>query len=215
MTVGAGVLVERTRVSLDVTILTNERGPIGSGLVGVQFEVHCIVIELGRSPIGRGVTGGAVLAKLTRMRVILLVTGETVGGCVLKVGVLVTRLARDIRVSAFKLECKLRVIYSTVPTLCGMTGSTVGTKLTGMFIIFGVTGETIRRDPFVFVIDMTELTLNGIVFADQFETGKVVIELGRLAPSFRRMTDTAFSPKLTLMLIVFLMAVVTFLRGSL
>ena len=88
MTIGAGVLVEGPRITLDMTILTSECCPIGSGLVSVQLEVHCIVIELSRGPIGGGVTGSAVLAELTGVSVILLMTGETICRRVLKVSVL-------------------------------------------------------------------------------------------------------------------------------
>ncbi len=117
--------------------------------------------------------------------------------------------------TAFKLEGKLRVIDRPVPAFCGMARGAVGAELARVFVILGVTGETIRRDALVFIVDVTELALNRVVFTDQFETGKVVIELGRLAPSFCGMTDSALRTELTLMLVVFLVAVVTFLRGGL
>lgn len=107
------------------------------------------------------------------------------------------------------------MIHGPVPALSGMAGGAVGAELARMFIILGVTGETIGRDTLIFIVDVTLLTLNGIVFADQFEAGKVVIELGRLAPSFCGVTDSALRTELTLMLVVFLVAVVTFLRGGL
>lgn len=198
-----------------MAILTSERRPVRPRLMGVQLEVHCIVIELSRGPINNGVTGGAVRAELTGMSVIFFMAGETICGCVLEVGIFMARLARNIRMTAFELEGKLRVIDRAVPTLGSMAGGTVSAELARVFIILGVTGETIGRDALVFIINVTELTLNGVVFSDQFETGKIVIELGRLAPSFCSVTDSTLRSELTLMLVVFLMAVVTLLRGSL
>ncbi len=73
-----------------MTILTSERGSIGSGLMGIQLEVHRVVIEFGRSPIGSGMTGSAIFAELPGVSIILLMAGETVCRRVLKICVLVT-----------------------------------------------------------------------------------------------------------------------------
>lgn len=52
------------------------------------------------------------------------------------------------------------------------------------------------------------------MFADQFEVGQAVIELGRLAPAFWCVANSAQSSKLAVVPVFILVAGVTILRGD-
>ncbi len=61
-----------------------------------------------------------------------------------------------------------------------MTGRTICAKLAVMTIILFMAGITISRCALEDIVDMARLTLDLSMFAFEFESCKIVIELGRL-----------------------------------
>src|SRR5512132_2835395 len=77
-----------------------------------------------------------------------------------------------------------------VPTGRIMTNRAIRAILTIVGILLSMTGKTIRRRTFVFLILMARFTRDIVVPAFKFECGKVVIEFRR-GPAIRSVTLTA------------------------
>ena len=88
------------------------------------------------SPIIGRVTTAALIAKLTRVCVVLGVTGGAVHGRALEDTALMATLASHIGMFAFEMECKLRVVYCSVPFIGRVAGGAVCAKYAVVFVIF-------------------------------------------------------------------------------
>ena len=133
------------------------------------------------SPIIGRVTTAALIAKLTRVRVVLGVTGGAVHGRAFEDTALMTTLAGHIGMFAFEMECKLRVVYlGRFPAIRCVAGSTIRSKLTVVFIILGVAGETILRGGLQVReftrVDMALGTCGQGVPANQIERHLIMVE---------------------------------------
>lgn len=160
------------------------------------------MVKGGRGPILRGVTFAALIAEPTVVRIILLVAVHALHGRTGKDGVDVTAFARDIHMPALEREGKLGMIHSTVPAFGNMTQFALRSQRAFMLVILFVAGETIRGNALVNIVLVTIRAGNGGVLAAQFEVCKFMIELCRLAPAFRVVTDTALGAKSSLVLII-------------
>ena len=105
-----------------------------------------------------------------------------------------------------QMECKLGVIHlGGFPAVRCMTGSALGTKLALMRVILGVAGTAVLRRAFEDSVDMAFLASHCGVFAVKMECEQGMIHL-RIFPAFGRMTRCAVGSKLTVVMVIFLMA---------
>ena len=79
------------------------------------------MIESCGRPILGGVTGPALIAKSSRMCIILFMTGDTVHGRANKDSVDMAALASDCGVFSIQFECKFRMIDRPVPSIRNVT----------------------------------------------------------------------------------------------
>jgi hypothetical protein len=86
-----------------------------------------------------------------------------------------------------------------------VTDAAILTKVPLMLIILLMTGETGRIRALENIVDMTIRAFHIGMFAFQFESREIVIKDGRL-PTRSRVTDAAVLSKLSVMLIIFLVA---------
>ena len=121
MTVGTDSLVKRRGVILYMTILTNECRAIGFGLMGGKFEGNGIVIKCCRCPILCGVTCSALIAKSSRVRIILFMTVGAVHWRANKDRIDMAAFASNCGVLSIQFERKFRMVDGPVPSICDMT----------------------------------------------------------------------------------------------
>lgn len=82
-----------------------------------------------------GMAGFALRAKLTCVRIVLCMAGNTICRCVLEIRIFMAAFACNNGVFPFEFECELRMIHCPVPAIRCVTGSAVGSKLTVMLVI--------------------------------------------------------------------------------
>ena len=98
-----------------------------------------------------------------------------------------------------------------LPTIGSVAPTTICSKLAIMLVILLMAGKAILRRAFEHVVDVALLAFYVRVFALQLERGQVMVERGVL-PTIRGVTRPAIRPKLSVVMIVFLMARITILR---
>ena len=113
---------------VDMAALTFKRG-----VASRQFEGGLIVVKGVSLPAGRGVAGGAVISELARMAVILIVAGIAVGGCLLKVCIIMAALTGQPNVFASQDEFKGIVIEGRRSPICSsVAGAAIAAQLAGL-----------------------------------------------------------------------------------
>ena len=154
-----------------------------------EREARKLVIEGHLRPaIGR-MAGAAVIAKLTPMLVILLVTGDTLSRCVDELPVDVTTVAGCIQMGTRKWEDGLSMIEDELgPLRRQVAGATILEELACMDIGFNVTlcAEPWNSHPLT--IDVARFALHVKMAADQNVTRKLMRK-ERLAPGIRCMAS--------------------------
>ena len=94
------------------------------------------MVKAGETPTVGHVTCSALHAKCARVCVVLGVTGGAVHGRALEDTALMATLASHIGMFAFEMECKLRVVYCSVPFIGRVAGGAVCAKYAVVFVIF-------------------------------------------------------------------------------
>jgi hypothetical protein len=100
------------------------------------------------------------------------------------------------------------------PARNGMADSTIGPKLPGMRFVLGMAGDTGRVSALISPVLVAVQTLQVRVTAFQQEPSCAVVEGGKF-PAFRGMANCALGAHVSLMDIVFQVAVFTSLGGVL
>ena len=100
------------------------------------------------------------------------------------------------------------------PGRSGMTASTVLTKLAVVMVIFLMAGKAVRWRALEDAVDMTFFAERGRVNTGQLEGCQVVIKTGGF-PGRSGMTTSAVLAKLTVVMVIFLMAGEAIRRGTL
>lgn len=135
------------------------------------------------------------------------VAGGAIGGCAFEDVVFVTVGAGHIGMSAFQLEGRQVVVKGGVfPVFGGVAGGAIGAKLTVVMVVFGVAVNALAGCAFEEVVFMAVITGHVGVFPFQLESGKVMVKGGRF-PGFGRVAGGAISAKLTVVRVVFGVAV--------
>ena len=157
-------------------------------------------------PIGGIVAGGALRTIGTIMRVIRGVTGSTVLRRAFEDSVDMAILTGHSCMLTIKVEGKLRVIHiGGLPTFGRMTTSALVAKLAFVSVILGMAGGTILRRAFEDTVHMTILASHCRMFSIQMECEFGMIHLCIL-PAFGRVTGRAVGSKLTVVMVILLMA---------
>ncbi len=141
-----------------------------------EVKPDCAVIEYSGTPTVDDVTGFALRSKLTYMNIV--VAGGTIHRRTFEHSILVAAFAGNSGVLAFQLESELGMVNGSVPAFGSVAGGAVGAVTAVMLIVFGVAGITVLGNAFVDTVNVAGVAGDAGVFADQFESGKVVIELG-------------------------------------
>lgn len=135
------------------------------------------MVKRSRQPGTGGMAGLAIRSELAVVGVILLVAGITVAGSALENIVDMAAQASHIDMCAGQLEGEQVVVKTGwQPAICGVTGSAVCSVLAVVFIIFLVAGIAVCGRAGEDLIDMATLAGHTGVFADQLESGQVVIK---------------------------------------
>jgi len=179
----AGIAILR-RTLEDVVHVT-----LGTGHIQVpacQLESCKIVVKFCRLPaIGR-MTGSAIRAELTVVRVILFMAGIAILRSTFEDAIHMAFLAGHAQMFSNQRECKFGMIDTDlVPTFGCMAGGAIGAKLAAMFVILLVTRETIRWRPFKHPIDVAFFALNINMQTGELKSGQVMVEVGWF-PALRR-----------------------------
>lgn len=120
------------------------------------------MIEGGRTPSIRVVTGSAFCAKTAGVRVILKMAGGTVRWCIFKLGVLVTIRTRGAGMFTVQFEGKLGVIYmGRLPSIRRMTGGAVCAKAAGVRVILKMARGAVHWSAFEDTVLMTTFASHG------------------------------------------------------
>ena len=115
------------------------------------------------------------------MRIILGVTGTAVLRRAFEDAIDMATFAGNSRVLAIKLEGEFRMIdIGGFPAGWGMTRRAVGSKLTLVRIILGMTGSTIHWRAFEDTVDMTACTGNCGMFSIKLECEFRMVNQSRL-----------------------------------
>lgn len=118
-------------------------GAGGAGVLAIEFERELGMVDVGGFPAAWGVAGSTFGSQLTVVRIIRAVTGNTAGGCILEIVVLVTIGAGGAGVLTIELERELGMIdVGGLPAAWGVTGSAFGSQLTVVSIVCTVAGDT-------------------------------------------------------------------------
>ena len=126
-------------------------------------------------------TVSALVAKSSRMRVILFMTRGAIHGGANKEGVNMTSLTSNSSMLAIQFECEFRMIdIGRLPAGWGMTRRAVGSKLTLVRIILGMTGGAVHWRAFENTIDMTTFTGNCGMFSIKLEGEFRMVNQSRL-----------------------------------
>ena len=91
------------------------------------------------------------------------------------------------------------------PATGSMTTRAIGPKLTVMCIVCSMAGKTTRGRASIHAIDMTGLAGDSRVLTREGETRPAVIEI-HVAPGTGHMAAGAVRPKLSIVLVIFLVA---------
>ena len=175
-----------------------------------QLETRKAVIKGGGFPGIRVMTGAALLTKSALMKVILLMTGKTIGGCARENIILMAFLTQHAGVRPTQFEGGLVMVESgRLPPGCLVTGITVLTECSVMAIVFLVTGKTLRRRTFEDLINMTFFTDQVGMRTSQLKIRQVMIKFGWL-PTIWHVTGSTVSAKLSRVNIILEMADPTF-----
>ncbi len=153
-----------------------------AGVLAIKMEDGIVMIEGGRCPAVGCVTGLALIAQRSSMRVIVRMTGGTVLRCAFEFSSHVTVLTGNCVMFADQREGKLGMIHlRQFPAISGMTQGTVGSKLTVVMVVVLVTGETRLRGRLQVVDtaggDMALRTSHRGVLTRQLERHLIVIKV--------------------------------------
>ena len=200
VTIAACVLIERRDKSIFMAVFTC------IVLVCLQCKPGRVVVKGNLFPIGGIVTGGALRAIGTIMRVIRGVTGSAVLRRAFEDAIDMAIFTGHSCMLAIEMEGKLRVIhFGRLPTFGRVTTSALVAKLTFMCVILGMTGGAVLRCAFEDTVDMAALASHCRMFPIQMESKFGMIHLCIL-PAFGSVTGRAVGSKLTVVMVIFLMA---------
>lgn len=208
-------LVKRHGIVLDMTVAAGKGGTVRFFLMGSQLKGDRIMVKGCRSPILWSMALPALRAKPAVVCIILPVAIHALHGCAGKDRVNMTAFAGNIHMAAFEREGEPGMVDGSVPTFSHMTQFALRSKRSLMFVILFMAGETIRGNTLVNIVLVTVCAGNSGVLSAQFEVRQFMIELRRLAPAFRVMTDTALRSKTPFMLVILGMTSITILSGRL
>ena len=163
-----------------------------------QLESRTAVIKGGILPSGRIMAGSTIRPELAIVGIICGMTSHTLPGCSLENPVDVASRTRyaSMRASKSKTGYLAMVKAGILPGTRVVTGTAVGTELSVVSVIRGVTGKTIRCRPFIISIDMTGSTRDTFMTSDQLETCQAVIEI-YIVPITRVMAFCTVIPHLS------------------
>jgi hypothetical protein len=176
------------------------------GMLTRERESRCFVVEDADFPAGRHMAGGAICPKLTIMAVISGMARKTIFWSPFEKTVCMTGETSHTHVPAGERKgCGVMIEFCSRPLGRLVACIAVSAELTHMGILGRMAGVAVawcvRED----AVAMTCLAVHIFMGADQWETGRVVIEKGRF-PCLCRMTVLTNCAKLTHMRIDLLMA---------
>jgi len=171
-----------------------------------QFEGCQVVIEQGRFPAHRGMTGRATCSETPGMRIIHSVTGKTITGCAFEDFILMTIIAGDTSMFALQFEhCQVVIKGGRYPTSGVVAACAVCSQAAIVGIIYRMAREAIAGYASEGTFCVAIFAGSSRMFAFQFEGCQIVIELSG-CPAIGGVTGCAICSQLALVGIIFSVA---------
>jgi hypothetical protein len=131
--------------------------------------------------------------------------GRTVHGRAFEDSVDMAICTYSSRMFAIEVEGKFRMIYLRgFPSIWCVTGTALGSELSGVSIILGVTGAAVLRCAFEDTVDMAFLACHRGMLTVKVE-GKLGMIYFCQRPAFGRVTSGTVGSKLTVVMVIFCM----------
>jgi len=160
--------------TIDMTTCT-----INCSVLAIEVEGKFRMIHHRRLPAIRRMTGCTQRSKLSIMSIILDMTGDAIHWRTFENAIDVATFAGNSRVPAIEMECEFRMIdIGRLPAGRGMARRAVGSKLTLVRIIIGMTGGAVHGCAFEDAIDMATFAGNRGMFSIKLECEFRMIDIG-------------------------------------
>jgi hypothetical protein len=156
VTIAACILIERRNEALVMAVFTL------IGLMSLERESGCVVVESNLRPIAGIMTGGALISESAFMRIILGMTGCAIHGRAFEDTVDMAVCTSHRRMFAIEMEGKFGVIHIRgLPASGAVTTFALIAKSAVMRIVLGMTGGAVHRRAFEDTVHMTFFARHG------------------------------------------------------